>query len=567
MFICLMALALVTQSLGFQGTVMSVLDRSPVKGAFLRFADYWGDTLDCGTALFYDSATTDDSGKYVVSWPPSSNPVNNSDYKDFLVVHPDFLRLCTSSNYCGPDAIYLVPHKDSADVFFNGAVETVYGVIVQGSTLKLMTLDSTVLDSTTSGQDGWFLLRYRPGTYAQLMVVASKQGYNTYTEFVPAIPRARVWSFPVIFHPVSQPPPPPDHPATFSGVVKDSMSGQPLSGVQVRFESGKIPAAMPLYDSTVTTGADGRFLFTGMAPVTDLGFGYVLICKKDGFRIKVSTTPINLAPDGTKDTVVTLVKKYTVRVSVAGDGAAHNAIDDAGVVLYSRATRAPVYWQSTVAGICDFYDAGLDSFDVTASKYPFYPVVVTCQAGKSDTTQVMAVFSSPSQTYKKHTLTLAFNDANRSAGRMRAVTSVLASLYESKTLCLRGALTGDTEFCFNTIPDSITAGRLFLFGCRYDSLSIALSSDSTLAVCTCGGTIDLAIRNPAQAVGSRRNVFESRIARYEIFDMAGRKLGVSNSGAFGRPVSMLGRNGVYLLMGFNGYGKCVEKRRMVITNR
>jgi hypothetical protein len=49
--------------------------------------------------------------------------------------------------------------------------------------------------------------------------------------------------------------------------------------------------------------------------------------------------------------------------------------------------------------------------------------------------------------------------------------------------------------------------------------------------------------------------------------MAGRKLGVSNSGAFGRPVSMLGRNGVYLLMGFNGYGKCVEKRRMVITNR
>ena len=486
MLVCLVSLALVAPSLGFQGKVMSVLDRSPVKGAFLRFADHLSDTPDCAKAVFYDSATTDDSGNYVISWPATSNPTNYDNYKDFLVVHPDYVKLCTSSRDCSAQDIFLVPPADSAYAYFLGSVETETVQLVQGFSAKLMTPDSTILDSATSGTDGFFLLRCIPKSSGNLIVVASKQGYLTETQYVSPIPAAHVWVLLVMATPNSQPVSPPDHPATFSGVVKDTMSGQPLSGVQVRFVSGKMPASLPLYDSTVTTGTDGRFRFTGIAPVTDPGFGYNLMCQKDGYRTKASTTPINLAPDSTKDTAISLVKKYTVSVNVAGDGSVQGAIDGAGVVFYSHATRAPVYWQSVAAGVCDFYDAGLDSFDVTVSKYPFYPMVVTCQTGESDTTRVTAVLSSSSQTYKKRTLTLAFNDTNRSAVRMGTVTAVLASTYEFKTLCLMGALTGDSGYCFNTIPDSIAAGRLFLFGCRYDSLSVALSSDSTLAGCTCG---------------------------------------------------------------------------------
>ncbi|MDB5048584.1 MAG: hypothetical protein JWO30_1655 [Fibrobacteres bacterium] len=123
-------------------------------------------------------------------------------------------------------------------------------------------------------------------------------------------------------------------PATVTGVVTDLQTGNPIPGARVSFEEVKA-RGYPYLDSARTDSL-GRYRFSGIAPVTDLGFGYYLHVEAPRYY-SASTQLFNLASKETRHSDFRLEKVLNLSVLVLESGGGGSGLP----LPNTRVTLAP----------------------------------------------------------------------------------------------------------------------------------------------------------------------------------------------------------------------------------
>jgi hypothetical protein len=156
---------------------------------------------------------------------------------------------------------------------------------------------------------------------------------------------------------------------TLGGEIRDQATGQALAGAKVFIDEVKTRNPSPVKDSAVT-GADGRFLFTGLPAITEMGFGFVLRVKLSGYTF-VLPNLIQLAASEDKRLDVAARKQVELAVRV-GDAAAPE-----GPPLMANATlefndgKSPIFALADSAGYILFrgLTAGQQGMTLAAPGY------------------------------------------------------------------------------------------------------------------------------------------------------------------------------------------------------
>jgi hypothetical protein len=115
-----------------------------------------------------------------------------------------------------------------------------------------------------------------------------------------------------------------------SGTVKDRHTGAPLTGAWV-FLNEKSTNKPPTFDSALT-GADGGYRFTGLQPIAESAFGYIVRVKKSRYGISVSSL-IQLQSGEEKIHDVELEKIVSLTVTVSDSAGAGAPLTGAHVGL------------------------------------------------------------------------------------------------------------------------------------------------------------------------------------------------------------------------------------------
>lgn len=131
---------------------------------------------------------------------------------------------------------------------------------------------------------------------------------------------------------------------SISGKVLDGTTSKPLrdAWVQLGAKAGS-PVPVPV---SAMTDSNGNFFFSGLPPILDKGFGYILLARKDGYTGK-ATELLSLQEGESKSLDIVLRRILSMPVRVVETGAPDRPLAGAFISILSPGQQLPSNTEST----------------------------------------------------------------------------------------------------------------------------------------------------------------------------------------------------------------------------
>jgi hypothetical protein len=123
-----------------------------------------------------------------------------------------------------------------------------------------------------------------------------------------------------------------------SGIVTDMATGQPVAGATI-YLNAKTNSDFP-FQKMKMSGADGSYSFTGLAPITEAGLGYLIHSKTPRY-LYAGSDLVHVQPGEIKRLDIRLRKSLTVVVEVREKGGTMAPLSAAKVAIITAGDRYP----------------------------------------------------------------------------------------------------------------------------------------------------------------------------------------------------------------------------------
>jgi hypothetical protein len=302
-------------------------------------------------------------------------------------------------------------------------------------------------------------------------------------------------------------------PAVISGLVLDAYSGIPVPGAMIYLVEAKSRSAVPLNDSVLTDAA-GKYRFPNLAPIGEMGFGYVVRVKAQRYAY-TQTNVFNVAAGQNLIQDFNLVRLLSLSLIVRDSADKTVLLSGAKVTLIPAAGMSAIRTAETDSlGWIRFADLGMGDVGITIVKHGYRTLVSTRLldgGGWGDT--VWAAMRKDSA------------GENRSLqGTLKSHTAEIVPGYPFFFQCQ--ALSGtaylytvsgtDGRFRFEGVPRECATGAYFKYP---DSASVTLTGTSTEADFIVTKSAILEVRSTRKSPAG----ISAWAQRFKDFNVLGRK--------------------------------------------